>query len=121
MAKLFDDLFSSRNAPPCRELIYDRIPEGCRLQIVYIVNDFFEANHIASFCDEHLWPAIQEGLKRRHQTKSLYREEVHSTFGGYIIASAEVLGYLEEEHDFNKTMDIIEVVFRMIEDIESLM
>lgn len=121
MARLFDDLFSIRNSPPCRELIYDRIPEGCRLQISYIVKDFFEVNHIAPFSDEHLWPDIQEGLKRLHQTKSLYREELHAALGGYIKASAEVLGYLEDEDNFSKTMDTIEVVFRMIEDIENLM
>lgn len=117
---LFDNLFSRRNASPCQELIYDNIPRGCRLQLKYIVNDFFEHNHIAQFCDEHIWPTIREGLKRLHKTDSLYREHLHKTFGGHIVASAEVLGYLEVEEDFVKSMDVIEVVFRMIIDIETL-
>lgn len=118
---LFDNLFSERTAPACRELIYDKIDEGCRLQIKFIVEDFFEHSHIKQFCDEHIWPHIRDGLKRLHQTNSLYQEHLHRTFGGYIAASAEVLGYLETEDDFKKTMDTIEAIFRMISDIENLM
>ena len=117
---LFDNLFSERHTPPCRELVYDKIDEGCRIQIKYLVEDFYKINHIESFCDEHIWPGIQEGLKRKHKSNSLYRESLHKTLGGYILPSAEVLGYLEKEEDFNKVMDVIEVVFRMIADIESL-
>jgi AbiJ N-terminal domain 4 len=117
---IFDDLYSRRNANPCEQFIYDSIPEGCRLQIKYIVNDFFDHNHIAEFCDENIWPSIREGLKRLHQTKSLYHEALHKTFGGYINPSAEVLGYLEEEQDFNKTMDTIEVICRVVTNIEKM-
>lgn len=117
---IFENLFSERNAPPCRELIYEKIDAGCRLQIKFIVEDFFKENHIKAFCDEHLWPHIQDGLKRLHKTNSLYREHLHKTFGGYIDPSAEVLGYLETEDEFIKTMDTIEVIFRMIAKIENL-
>jgi AbiJ N-terminal domain 4 len=118
---LFNNLFSERNSPPCPKLVFDRLDEGCRLQIKYLVQDFFEDNHIRPFCDAHIWPGIQEGLKRLHKTKSLHQQALYETFGGHISPFGEVLGYLETEKDFHKTMDTIEVVFRMIADIENLM
>lgn len=118
---IFYNLFSERSTPPCQKLVYDKIDDGCRLQIKFIAEDFFETNHIRQFCDEHIWPHIREGLKRAHKSNSLYAEDLHKTFGGYIVASAEVLGYLETQDDFKKTMDIVEVVFRIIADIERLM
>jgi hypothetical protein len=117
---IFDNLFSERNTPPCQKLVYDKIDDGCRLQIKFIVEDFFENNHIRQFCNEHIWPHVREGLKRAHKSNSLYAEDLHKTFGGYISASAEVLGYFETQDNFKKAMDIIEVVFRMIADIERL-
>lgn len=117
---LFTNLFSERNSSPCQAFVYDRIDEGCRRRIKFLVEDFFRINHLSPFCNEHIWPLIREGLKRSHKTNSLYREDLHRTFGGSISASAEVMGYLETTEDFNKAMDIIEVVFRMVADIENL-
>jgi hypothetical protein len=111
---IFENVFSQRNAAPCKALTYDRIPKECRMQVKHIISDFFSSDHMRGPSEAHLWPVVHKELKKLHGTDNLYREKLYNAMRGYISSSAEVLGYLEIQNDFNKTMDIIEVVFRMI-------
>ncbi len=111
-------LYSSRNAAPCKELKYNIINQECKTQIVNIMNRFFEKNQLSEYAEEYIWPMIQEILKDEHGTNSLYREDVHRTFGGYIAASAEVTGYLTDVIDHDKLLDTIELIFTVIVNCE---
>jgi AbiJ N-terminal domain 4 len=114
------ELFSSRNAPPCKELIYDAIKPECRRQIVNIALAFFEENHIAPYAGEHVWPFIQQVLKDEHGIDSLHSEATHRVFGGHVAASSEVSDYFLHLDDINKSLDTIEIVFRVISNMDDI-
>ncbi|HEY4063189.1 MAG TPA: hypothetical protein VGM30_14885 [Puia sp.] len=114
------DLYSSRNAPPCKELDYRYLKPACRFQIAKIATAFFEQNHMEGYAEEYIWPTIQKILKDEHATDSLYREAAHKSLGGRIAPSAEVIGYLQKQDDINKSLDTIELIFRVISNIETV-
>lgn len=115
------NLYSKRNAKPCRGLIFDDIPSGCRLQIRYIIEDFFKKNYIEGYAEEHIWPEIQSILKRENQKEHLYKEGLHKSLGGHIASSLEVKGYLENEKDLNYVLNTIELIFTCIFNISEIL
>lgn len=111
------DLYSKRKAQPCSELIFDKLSDGVRIQINYLINNFFNYNHIEAYADENIWTAIQKILKQEHKKESL-THGLHSIFGGYISPSAEVMEYIKNEQNLDYVLDAIELVFRVINNME---
>ena len=114
------DLYSTRSALPCKELVYNYIKPECRRQIVNIAFAFFEENHMAPYAGEHVWPFIQKVLKDEHGIDSLHSEANYRAFGGRVSASSEVSDYLLHMEDINKSLDIIEIVFRVISNMAEI-
>jgi hypothetical protein len=108
------DLYSNRNAPPCKQPVYDQIRRECRMQIANIARDFFLANNLKEYSEKYTWPFIQRVIKDAHFIESLYKESAYNAFGGKVSASSEVLGYLKTMEDLNKGLDVIELIFSII-------
>ncbi|MFL9483435.1 STM4504/CBY_0614 family protein [Chitinophagaceae bacterium LWZ2-11] len=114
------ELYSQRKKSPCKGLIYNEIKTPCRIQIINIITFFLESNQIDKYAKEHVWPTLHKILKDEHGTDNLYQELMDRMLGMYVDPFQEVKGYLLGLLDFDKLLDTIELIFRMVSNAEDL-
>jgi hypothetical protein len=104
------DIYSRRNIKPCDGLVYE-ISKEDRVQITYVITDFFSRNPIFDdIAEDTLWKAMNDRICRIHKKPYIGIE----TFFGRSSFSTKVTQQFQIEQNPDHVIDIIEVCFRVL-------
>ncbi|TDW97120.1 STM4504/CBY_0614 family protein [Dinghuibacter silviterrae] len=108
------DLYSTRNAPPCKELIYDSFPIALRRQLMDIANNFFGFNNIVGDPYKSAWRMINKLLRESHGRETLHYPASALVHVTRYVFDDDVKQYFYKLEDIQKMLDVLEVVFLVI-------
>jgi len=105
---VFKNLYSKRNKKPVDVFTYDKIPEGLKIQIFYIWQNFF--NQLSKDISFITWGKIDRILCEEHKRDYL------ALSGNLILTNEEgVRWYFRRNEDIEEGLDVIIVVLAYIE------
>jgi len=102
------DIYSKRNKKKTDVFIYDSLPEKIKIQIEHIWGKFFK--QVDEKVREQIWKAIHSLLCEEHGRKTLLEDG----FSGRYYFSYKVEHYFENLEILEESLDVIEIVFRLI-------
>lgn len=103
------DTFSKRNKKSLDVFTYDILAEKLKIQIGHIWNNFFK--QIIEEHKEEIWKVIHSTICEEHGKKTLLEDH----FGSRYYYSYKVEHYFEHLTNIDESLDVIEIVFRIIE------
>lgn len=114
-----DNLYSKRNGKQPDVFTYHALPEKLKNQIVFIIVDFMDKN-LFSYSKNKFWKEIYEILTREHGKTRLVEEGVRRVVEteDYI---SQVIKYFKYETNINALLDIVELVFRNIQNYKTFL
>ncbi|MGN6397186.1 MAG: STM4504/CBY_0614 family protein [Mucilaginibacter sp.] len=103
-----EDLYSTRNKQVPEILTYESLPEKLKNQIVHIWSDFF--NLIKNEDDyDKIWELIEGKIAKAHGKKTLIADSLIRYTDSY-----KVELYFLNNNDIEECLDVIEIIFRVI-------
>jgi hypothetical protein len=105
------DLYSKRSKTGPDVFEYDKISPELRIQISYLLLDFFRDHEIYPMVTSEYWKFIHEILLREHAKIDIGYSGPFSIDDG---VGRSVLNYLYSEGNTNRVLDIVELAFRLI-------
>lgn len=105
------ELYSKKNRPQPDVIQYGTFPRGLRIQLLYIVKDFFSrvTDYNGNSQSENLWLSINEVLRREHELLRLY-DALPSDTWEFIVCS-----YFMKLDQVDKQLDFVQLAGRYIE------
>jgi len=103
-----EDVYSNRNKPLPEYLNYDNLPVKFKNQIVHIWGDFFEYITNDDIHNE-IWEVIEGKIAKEHGKKSLIDSGLLRYKDSYKVES-----YFLDNDNVEECLDIIEIVFKVI-------
>jgi hypothetical protein len=115
MARPFDT-YSKRNSIRSNELVYDLISRKLKNQIYHIWELFFRGSNIHKNISQDAWKEIFDMICSEEGVKNLYYSEHFAK----LEPQTQVDKYFEELEDTNKILDVVEIIFFIMEVAEDL-
>jgi len=103
------DIYSKRNKKPIDVFLYEGLSEKLKIQIEYIWKNFFQ--NVDEDLARDIWDAIHKILCEEHGKKTLFK----GLYGSDHEDIVKVEHYFEETETIDENLDVIELVFRLIE------
>lgn len=102
------DTYSKRNSPKSDVYIYNVLSDKLKIQIAYIWKNFF--NQIIDEERENIWKAIHKVICEEHGKETLLEDSFVKYKCEYKVES-----YFKTNIDINNNLDVIQLVFGLIE------
>lgn len=85
---------------------YDQLPQPLKVQIVHIIQDVFNIRGYISDDQKKLWSEIRDIFCREYGVFHLTEE--------YVSPIQDVINYFLQEQDIEKCLDVVEVIFSIV-------